>query len=302
VRRFRRRRRRAAALALLGFAALATTASIGIAAAGPGAARIAAPEETLSFGERFRLAGSVPVDQGMDVRIKFRRSGGEAWRLVRKTHTDRNGTYRTRLRARVNGAYRAFPAQGRASAAEEIEVRSRTAFHVGSHDLKLGRAVRLDGRVRPGGRRKVKVVVRGPGRDVRTDAVARDGRFALAWKPHRAGVYRLRAYTTRNRRAKGSVSVARRVTAYRPAEASWYGPGFYGNHTACGQVLRPGMLGVANRSLPCGTKVKFRYRGRTVRVPVIDRGPYAAGREWDLTAATKQRLRFPDTGIVWSSR
>ena len=302
MRRFRRRRRRAAALALLGFAALATTASIGIAAAGPGAARIAAPEETLSFGESFRLAGSVPVNRGMDVRIKFRRAGDDRWRLVRRTHTDRNGTYRTKLRARVNGAYRAFPASGRASATEEIEVRSRTAFHVGRHDLKLGRGVRLDGRVRPGGRRSVKVVVRGPGRDIRTDAASRDGRFALAWRPSRPGVYRLRAYTARNRRAKGSVSVARRVTAYRPAEASWYGPGFYGNRTACGQTLTSGTVGAAHKSLPCGTKVKFRYRGRTVTAPVIDRGPYAAGRTWDLTAALKSRLGFPSTGIVWSSK
>ena len=302
MRRFRRRRRRAAAQALLGFAALATTASIGIAAAGPGQARIAAPEETLSFGERFRLAGSVPVDAGMDVRIRFRAAGSDSWRLVRKTHTDRNGTYRTRLRAQVNGAYRAFPAQGRASSSEEIEVRSRTAFHVSGHDLKLGHGVRLQGRVRPGGRRTVKVVVRGPGRDVRTDAVSRDGRFALALKPRHAGVYRLRAYTSRNLRAGGSVSPARRVTAYRPAEASWYGPGFWGNRTACGQVLRPGMLGVAHRGLPCGTEVKFRYRGRTVRAPVIDRGPFAPGRRWDLTQATKERLRFPDVGTVWSSK
>jgi hypothetical protein len=302
MRRFRRRRRRAAALALLGFAVVATTASIGIAATASQSARIAAPEQTLSFGERFGLGGSVPVKRGMDVRIKFRAAGAERWSLVRKTHSDRNGTYRTKLRARMNGAYKAVPARGRASSAEEIEVRSRTAFHVGRHDLRLGHGLRLDGRVRPGGRRKVKVVVRGPGRDVRTDAVSRAGRFALAWKAPRPGVYRLRAYTTRNRRADGSASVPRRVTAYRAAEASWYGPGFWGNRTACGQVLQPGMLGVAHKTLPCGTKVKFRHGGRTVRVPVIDRGPFAGDREWDLTQATKQRLRFPDVGIVWSSK
>jgi rare lipoprotein A len=89
---------------------------------------------------------------------------------------------------------------------------------------------------------------------------------------------------------------------YRYAAASWYGPGLYGNSTACGQTLSAGMLGVANKSLPCGTKVKLRYHGRSVTVPVIDRGPYAAGREYDLTAATKQRLGFPDVGILLTNR
>jgi rare lipoprotein A len=35
---------------------------------------------------------------------------------------------------------------------------------------------------------------------------------------------------------------------------------------------------------------------------VIDRGPYVAGREWDLTGATKRALGFPSTGTVWTTR
>jgi rare lipoprotein A (peptidoglycan hydrolase) len=61
-------------------------------------------------------------------------------------------------------------------------------------------------------------------------------------------------------------------------------------------------LGVANRTLPCGTRVTLRYRGRRVRVPVIDRGPYVGGREYDLTAATKQALGFPSTGALWATK
>ena len=105
-----------------------------------------------------------------------------------------------------------------------------------------------------------------------------------------------------NRPAKGGRSVVRRVTAYRYAAASWYGPGFYGNTHRLRRTLTPGTLGVAHKTLPCGTKVKLRYRGRSVTVPVIDRGPYAAGREYDLTEATKQRLGFPDTGSVLTNR
>jgi rare lipoprotein A len=289
-------------MAMLGFALVATTSSIAIAATGSRAARISATERTLAYGEKFRLGGSVPADRGMDVRIKFRPAGADGWRFVRKTHSDRHGTYVTRLRARVNGALRAIPARGHASRPEAIEVRSRTAFHVASHHLKLGRGVRLQGRARPGGRRAVKVVVRGPGGDVTFDRTRRTGRFALAWKPRRAGTYRLRAFTARNRKARGSASVVRRVTAYRPAQASWYGPGFWGGRTACGQTLTSGMLGVAHKSMPCGTRLRLRYGGRTVRVRVIDRGPYSGSREFDLTQATKERLRFPDLGTVWTSK
>ncbi len=101
---------------------------------------------------------------------------------------------------------------------------------------------------------------------------------------------------------RGSASVSRRLTVYRQAAASYYGPGLYGGGLACGGTLQPGTLGVANKTLPCGTKVTLRYHGRTVTVPVVDRGPYVAGRDFDLTEATRERLRFPGVGVVLSSR
>ncbi len=82
----------------------------------------------------------------------------------------------------------------------------------------------------------------------------------------------------------------------RSAGASWYGPGLYGNKTACGQTLRPGTLGVAHRSLPCGTTVKFLYHGRVLITQVIDRGPYVTGRSWDLTTAASEALGFEGAG------
>ena len=89
-----------------------------------------------------------------------------------------------------------------------------------------------------------------------------------------------------------------RIHLYRYAEASWYGPGLYGGHLACGGTLTPGTLGVANKYLPCGTEVTLRKGSRVVTVPVVDRGPYVAGREYDLTAATAQRLGFHGVGAV----
>jgi rare lipoprotein A (peptidoglycan hydrolase) len=74
----------------------------------------------------------------------------------------------------------------------------------------------------------------------------------------------------------------------------------YGLPIACGGVLHVPQLGVANKTLPCGTKVIFVYNGRAIEVPVIDRGPYIPGREWDLTGATAEALHFPGLGpIQW---
>ena len=74
--------------------------------------------------------------------------------------------------------------------------------------------------------------------------------------------------------------------------ASWYGPGFYGNHTACGRKLRRSTVGLAHKTLPCGTKVLVGYRGRYLLTRVIDRGPYSAGRTWDLPTGARKARRY----------
>ncbi|HUB76030.1 MAG TPA: septal ring lytic transglycosylase RlpA family protein, partial [Solirubrobacteraceae bacterium] len=82
----------------------------------------------------------------------------------------------------------------------------------------------------------------------------------------------------------------------KPALATWFGPGFYGDQTACGQTMSPALLGVASRTLPCGTLVQIGYRGRHLTVPVVDRGPYGhIGAVWDLTAGTARALRVKET-------
>ena len=78
--------------------------------------------------------------------------------------------------------------------------------------------------------------------------------------------------------------------------ATWYGPGFWGNQTACGRKLKPATIGVAHKKLPCGTKVTFAYRGRWVRAKVIDRGPYHGAYKWDFTKKLAKRLGFLATG------
>ena len=80
--------------------------------------------------------------------------------------------------------------------------------------------------------------------------------------------------------------------------ATFYGPGFWGHKTACGVTLRRRTIGVANRTLPCGTEVQVYYNGNVITVPVIDRGPYAHHANWDLTMATARALGMGGTGVV----
>jgi rare lipoprotein A len=110
-------------------------------------------------------------------------------------------------------------------------------------------------------------------------------------------VTRKRARRTRRSRSQ-RVTVRRHAMVYAPAVASWFGPGFYGSRTACGQVLTPHTMGVAHRSLPCGTRVAVSYRGTFAIVPVIDRGPFHYQRTWDLTGALARRLGFAGAGTV----
>jgi len=80
--------------------------------------------------------------------------------------------------------------------------------------------------------------------------------------------------------------------------ATWYGPGFFGNQTACGQTLTRRTVGVAHKTLPCGARVVVRYKGAFLRTRVIDRGPYANNATWDLTQAAAKRLGFEYTDEI----
>lgn len=125
------------------------------------------------------------------------------------------------------------------------------------------------------------------------------GRFRLRYVPRHLGSERVRL---RFAGEAADLSASRSLgylNVYRLAEASWYGGG---GPLACGGELTSTTMGVANKTLPCGTLVTLRYGDRTVRVPVIDRGPYVEGREFDLTEATKYALGFGDVGEVWSTR
>lgn len=124
------------------------------------------------------------------------------------------------------------------------------------------------------------------------------GRFRLTYVSRWATSELVRLRFTGDATGRAARRRLGRLNVYRLAGASWYGGG---GGLACGGSLTSSTLGVANKTLPCGTLVTLRYNGRSVRVPVIDRGPYVAGREFDLTEATKQAIGFGDTGQVWTT-
>lgn len=95
-------------------------------------------------------------------------------------------------------------------------------------------------------------------------------------------------------RAAPAVLAVTSVPSGMTVIASWYGPGFYGNRTACGQVYTPEIMGVAHRTLPCGTMLRLQFGDSVVTVPVIDRGPFIEGRTLDLSNATRAALGCTD--------
>jgi hypothetical protein len=168
-------------------------------------------------------------------------------------------------------------------------------------NLLVGRRISVDGALRANAQQHVVALQerRGSGwLTVARGTTSRSGAYSLGFSPATPGRLSLRVRFAGDRTSAPAAAGLGVVNVYRVAGASWYGPG---GPLACGGTLTDSRLGVAHRTLPCGTLVNLRHGSRTVRVPVIDRGPYVAGRDYDLTPATKRALGFGDTGEVWAT-
>jgi hypothetical protein len=131
-----------------------------------------------------------------------------------------------------------------------------------------------------------------------------DGAFSAVWTIDRVGLFATRAVLS----GPGAVQAASTqtplvsITGYRPAKATWFGPGLFGRRTACGQRLTRRLRGIAHRTLPCGSVVELVYHGKVLRAPVVDRGPFTRGIRYDLTQATARDLGFRQTDMIGAAQ
>ena len=315
MRRFRIRRRRALAIALVPATALTIASTALSAVSEERQAAIDPAKSSVRFGERVTLRGEFPSAPDAEVSVEFRGARSGAYRRVATVRTDASSRWTATVKPRGTGMWRARLAASYRTAdsgdpladpaavdsesdARRVSVKSVTRAKAKSYAI-AGRSLRVGGKVKPGGTRQVVVKVGGQRTATRTN---RRGRFSVNRKAGSAGTRKVKVRAGGNADAKGSRDSAGKVTVYRYAQASYYGPGFYGNRTACGQTLTTSTIGVAHKTMPCGTKLKLRHGKRTVTARVIDRGPYHGNREFDLTSATREKLGFGSTGRILVSK
>jgi rare lipoprotein A (peptidoglycan hydrolase) len=176
--------------------------------------------------------------------------------------------------------------------------------------ILLGRVMHVRGTLADAGGQTIVIERRkdnGPWQQAATVQADDSGTFDAAWRTDHIGHFALRALVAGQTPPQDGAAAAaavptRDVTVYRQTVATWFGPGLYGRQTACGQTLTRTLLGVAHRTLPCGAQVALLYRGRTITVPVVDRGPFGHGADFDLTAATALALGLTTTAPIGAVR
>ena len=311
---------RAVPAAVAAAGVLSTTLSTHAAVAAPVAAAVPAQpaaaiplsvkDRSLRLGQAAVVSGRLASGEaGVAVRVEQLVRGADGWARVAETATGPDGRFRVRAKLQRSGVLRAVPvgvataasADPAAAAGPRVRVAARVTPKAVRRHVTAGRTVRVAGTLKPAAKgRTVSLQLRGAKgwRTVDRDRTDAAGRFRLVERLNES-----RSVPARLRFAGDATNAAvtrslGRLNAYRSASASWYGPGLYGNPLGCGGTLTPGTVGVAHKTLPCGTKLTLRHRGHVVRTRVIDRGPFVAGREFDLTAATKAKLGFGSTGTV----
>jgi rare lipoprotein A len=282
--------------------------------------------EHVAFGDPIDVAGSgLAVIPGEKVVLEARYTRAAGWQRLRATTVSRRGRFSFHAHLRHSGLLRAVPAAAQGSrprstpaanvtpgatgsaalsgvvAQRVTPVKVAAAMHVVAHerDVLAGEAVHVDGTLEPARAGRTVTLQGHSGSGWQTLAHARTGRrggFAVHYDPSSTGIGRhLRVLFGGDRANARSSGTAGTMTVYQESVASWYEDG---GTTGCG--FHAG-LGVANKSLPCGTKVRFRHAGHTVTATVDDRGPYVGGRTWDLNQTTAAALGFDGVGTVWAT-
>jgi rare lipoprotein A len=276
----------------------------------------------VGFGHALTVTGLAPrSDGGYRLALEFSDADGP-WRTLAHTKVHSDGAFRLRSPLTRSGDVRVVPVTPPAPAApsvidsasslsapagpapigasqpQPVAVAARIATSTSTLGALAGQPVKLRGTLLP---RRAGAIVRlqkRARRRWRTIAVARTrpgGRFILRHVDGGSAKQLLRVSFAGDAGNAATSTRPRRLVSLRPAVASWYDDA---GNTACGFHATDG---VANKSLPCGTKVTLAYHGHSVTAVVDDRGPFVPGREFDLNQNTAAALGFDSVDTVWSS-
>jgi rare lipoprotein A len=295
--------------------AAAIAAAQALASPAPAPAQIQPQSRHIAYGHDVVLRGSAPAsDAGHTVALEYAQRGATVWSQLGSTTIGSAGGFRLAARLEHSGLVRVLDTSSGSltsfvasssgdggATSNPVPVDVAAGVHVRRHPINVlaGQAVLVRGRLVPGARGRrvsLQALQGGSWHTLTTTRTHSAGRFALRYVAGSVGEQQIRVRFAGDPLNDRSTAGAGQMTVYRLAEASWYNDG---GNTACG--FHAG-LGVANRTLPCGTKVAFRYGGRSVTATVDDRGPYVGGRDWDLNQTTAGALGFGGVGQVWSSQ
>jgi hypothetical protein len=286
-----------------------------------------APQLTV-YPQRVQYGGQVTVsgttssaDSGKQLALAYQQPGTQ-WRSIAYTNVQGDGSFRFITRLWRSGQLSVQTAGGSQAATtalaslqpaaagtassnqvagtstQPVSVAAKLVVPKAPNDVLSGQAVHVRGRLLPGlAGRTVQLVGRDGGswHKLATAYTGASGRFDLRYTPGGPGAEQLRVRFLGDATNGPSSAHAARATVYHPSGASWYDDG---GATACGFHAT---MGVANKTLPCGTHVTFHYGGHTVTAVVDDRGPFVAGRDWDLNQNTAAALGFGGVDTVWAS-
>jgi rare lipoprotein A len=294
--------------------ALVSGAAQALGATGGPALQTSVSRHSVRYEHYVSVHGSAPTaDAGQPVELQFEPAGTSAWRSLTQATVQSNGRFYFRVRLVRSGRLRAVSQQSQRPNAvglstassptpsnpQAVGVSADLRVKRSARVLRTGRRLTVRGRLLPGqGSRSVRLLARQGGRwqTVARTRTGRRGGFDLRYAVRFTGTRSLRVRFAGDRSNRGTWTGAGSVTGLVPRVASWYNDG---GSTACGFHAH---FGVANRTLPCGTRVTFAYGGRSVVATVDDRGPYVGGRDYDLNQNTAGALGMYGVATLLASR
>jgi rare lipoprotein A len=266
----------------------------------------------VSDGQPVTFSGSAsPAKPGQKLTLEYAAAGTTHWRTLASTRVRRNGRFRVAAPLRRTGLVKvqgtapqptapgAVPSNTEAaSTAQTVTVAAKFDLPAQSVSQADGHWSSVRGKLLPAvAGRIVRLEGRSDGhwRLLSRGRTGPRGGFGLQAKGASPG-QQLRVRFRGDRLNSSSRGAAGQTIVFHESIASWYNDA---GNTACGFHA---FYGVANTSLPCGTKVTFRHGGREVTATVDDRGPFVGGRTWDLNQNTAAALGFGGVGPVLASR